>query len=238
MSNTRAILTTAVLLCVVLISGCGHTVRESFYRITVPDRPDALREYASWPRHLRFSPAQGVLLEFWVQGRPEALPIVYTSMRLESGTTFRWTSHSVAWLDGDGATISMGDIASMRFTNYCKPPPERECSIIDTSLSDGSVVTQESSWGKGTMSVYTIAPTSLLHGAELKKVTTTWLSGYDRWLEVKSELTIGATQSGPRTRYLLRLPDAQINGRTVPIPIIDMQWVSEDVFEPATPIND
>ncbi|MDN7180674.1 hypothetical protein M0D69_22275 [Caballeronia sp. SEWSISQ10-4 2] len=132
----------------------------------------------------------------------------------------------------------MGDIASMRFTNYCKPPPERECSITDTSLSDGPVLTHESSWGKGTMSVYTIAPTSLLHGAELKKLTTTWLLGYDRWLEVKSELTIGATQSGPRTRYLLRLPDAQINGRTVPMPIIDMQWVSEDVFEPATPIND
>jgi hypothetical protein len=34
------------------------------------------------------------------------------------------------------------------------------------------------------------------------------------------------------------LPDAQINGRTVRMPIIDMQWVSEDVFEPATPIND
>jgi hypothetical protein len=58
------------------------------------------------------------------------------------------------------------------------------------------------------------------------------------WINVTSELAIDATQSAPRTRYLLRLPDAQINGRTVRMPIIDMQWVSEDVFEPATPIND
>lgn len=99
MSNTRGILTATAGLCAVLISGCGHTVRESFYRVTVPDRPDALREYASWPRNLRFSPTQGVLLEFLVQGRPGGLPLVYTSMRLESGTTFRWTSRSLAWLD-------------------------------------------------------------------------------------------------------------------------------------------
>jgi hypothetical protein len=45
------------------------------------------------------------------------------------------------------------------------------------------------------------------------------------WINVTSELAIDATQSAPRTRYLLRLPDAQINGRTVRMPIIDMQWV-------------
>jgi hypothetical protein len=238
MSITRGIAATTALLCFVLISGCGRTVRESFYRVSVGDRPDSLREYASSPRRLGFSPEQGVLLDFWVQGSPAKLPLVYMSMRLERGTTFRWTSRSLAWLDRDGATISTGDIASMRFTNYCKPPPERECSGTNTSLSDGPVVTHEYSWGKGTMSVYTIAPTSLLHGAELRKVTTTLQLGSGKWLNVTSELTIEATQSTPRTQYLLRLPDAQINGRTVPMPIIDMQWVSEDVFEPATPIND
>lgn len=238
MRNTRGILMTTAVLCTVVIAGCGHTVRESFYRVTVLDRPDTLRDYTSWPRHARFSPAQGVLLEFWVQGRPGGLPLVYSSMRLESGTTFRWTSSSLAWLDNEGATISTGEIASMRFTNYCKPPPGRVCSITDTSLSDGPVVTHEYSWGKGTMSVYNVVPTSSLRGAELRKVTTTWLLGYSRWLEVTSEMTIGATPSGPRTRYRLRLPDARINERTVSMPIIEMQWVSEDVFEPDTPIND
>ncbi|MGY6126088.1 hypothetical protein ACW9YV_11490 [Paraburkholderia strydomiana] len=238
MSATRRIAATTALLCLVLISGCGRTVRESFYRLSIGDRPDSLRDYSSSPRRLSFSPEQGVLLDFLVQGSPAKLPLVYMSMRLERGTTFKWTSRSLAWLDGDGATISTGEIASMRFTNYCKPPPERECSIANTSLSDGPVVTREYSWGKGKMFVYTIAPTSLLHGAELRKVTNALQLGSGKWLNVTSELTIDATLATPRTRYLLRLPDVQINGRTVPMPIVDIQWVSEDVFEPAPPIND
>lgn len=238
MSVTRGIAATTASLCFVLISGCGHTVRKSFYRVSVDDRPDSLREYATSPRRLSFSPEQGVLLDFWVQESPAKLPLVYMSMRLERGTTVRWTSRSLAWLDLGGAKISTGGIASMRFTNYCKPPPERKCSITDTSLSDGPVVMNQYPWGKGTMSVYTIAPTSLLHGAELRRVTTTLQLGSSKWLNVTSELTIDAAPIAPRTRYLLRLPDAQINGRTVPMPIIDMQWVSEDVFEPPTPIND
>lgn len=238
MSVTRRIAATTALLCLVLVSGCGRTVRESFYRLSVSDRPDSLRDYSSSPRRLSFSPEQGVLLDFWVQGSPSKLPLVYMSMRLERGTTFKWASRSFVWLDKDGATISTGEIASMRFTNYCKPPPERDCSIGNTSLSEGPVVTREYSWGKGTMFVYTIAPTSLLHGAELRSVTNTLQLGARKWLSVTSELTIDATLATPPTRYLLRLPDVQINGRTVPMPVIEMQWVSEDVFGPAPPIND
>lgn len=238
MIDTRKILTAIALLSVVLISGCGHIARESFYRVTIRDRPDALREYTTWPRNLRFSPAEGVLLDISVGGGLLTAPPVDMSMRLKNGTTFKWTSRQFEWLDSEGATVSTGEIASMTFTNYCKPAPDRECSITDTSLSDGPVVTRESSWGKGTMIVYTVEPTSLLRGAELRKITSTLLLGRDKWLEVTSSLRAGGTQSVQRTGHLLKLPDAQINGQTVPMPIIDIQWVTKDVFVPATPIND
>lgn len=88
------------------------------------------------------------------------------------------------------------------------------------------------------MVVYTVEPTNLLHGAELKQVTLTLLLGRDKWLEVTSSLKAGETQPVQRTGHLLKLPDAQINGQTVPMPVIDIEWVTEDIFVPATPIND